>query len=218
MTTGWSRMTSSTKVSARRSDIWAGTGGFATTAADGARQRRGASIEAVARRRARERELVVVHVVADVLEQRRRQVALAGVGQHADDVGAGRAAPRRRSVRRPTSRRSRCRRRCPPRVASARARRSASLAGAPARSRRSALGDGLLGQARDEVGAPALHQVRPEVRVARARAARRVARLRHAAAEHRRVVGLGGDDAGARHRPPSARAPRPAACRRCRSR
>ena len=47
-------------------------------------------------------------------------------------------------------------------------------------------------------GAPALHQVRPEVRMALGRPAGRVARLRHAAAQHRRVVGLGRDDADAR--------------------
>jgi hypothetical protein len=35
-----------------------------------------------------------VHRLRDVLEQGRRHVALAGIGQHADDVGAGRAATR----------------------------------------------------------------------------------------------------------------------------
>src|SRR5690606_1571738 len=61
----------------------------------GGRGRRGRRrIEAAARRRARQGELLVGHLLADVLEQRRRHVALPGVGQHADDVRAGRRAPR----------------------------------------------------------------------------------------------------------------------------
>ena len=80
------------------------------------------------------------------------------------------------------------------------------------------LGQRLFGEARDEVRAPALHQVRAEHRMARRRLAawRRAAgrcRCRAAArcrARRRRR--------GSRHRPPSARGPRRAACRRCRSR
>ena len=103
-------------------------------------------------------------------------------------------------------------------VASSRASRSASLPLHRHDLVDQPFGDRLLGEARDEVGAPALHQVRPELRMAGRGLAGGVARLADAAAEHRRVVGLGGDHADARRRPPSGRAPRRAACRRCRSR
>ena len=83
------------------------------------------------------------------------------------------------------------------RRASSRDRRSASAPATGTISSISLLGHGGLGEARDEVRAPALHQVRAEVRMALLRAAVGVARLRDAAAEHRRVVGLGRDDADA---------------------
>ena len=100
-------------------------------------------VEAARRRRARQRQLLGRHVLADVLEQRRRQIALAGVGQHADDVRArlraardGRAPPR-------ASRRSTCRRRCL-RGARARARAAARRRPRRARSRRPARGSRRL--------------------------------------------------------------------------
>ena len=106
------------------------------------------------RRRARDLELLGRHLLADALEQRRRQVALAGVGQHAEDVGArlARGAPPRAPP--PASRRSRCRRRCLP-AARARAPGATPRRRRPARSRRSSPAvDGVLGQPGDEVRAP----------------------------------------------------------------
>ena len=144
----------------------------------------------------------VVHVDADAVEQRRRQVALAGVGQHADDVAARRRAPRHLERRRRAWRRWRCRRRCLPACASSRARRSASLPLTGTISSTSPSATRLLGEAGDEVGAPALHQMRPELRVAGRRAAVASRGWRDAAAEQRRVVGLGRDDADRRRRPP----------------
>ncbi len=64
-----------------------------------------------------------IHVLADVLEQRRRLIALAGIGQHAEDVGSGGRRARDRRAPPPAWRRSRSRRKCPPSVASARAKR-----------------------------------------------------------------------------------------------
>ena len=54
--------------------------------------------------------------------------------------------------------------------------------------------DDILGQFRNEVGAPALHQVRPEQRMALLRRAVGEALLANAAAENLRVVGLAHDD------------------------
>src|SRR5512145_1516571 len=45
-------------------------------------------LELAARRRARDRQLLLVHVRRDVGEERRAEVALAGVRQHAEDVRA----------------------------------------------------------------------------------------------------------------------------------
>ncbi len=101
-----------------------------------ARWRGGRRVEAEPRRRARDLQLLRVHVLADVLEQRRRQVALAGVGQHADDVRARLGALRDRRAPRPAWRHSRCRRRCLP-GAPARAPCAARHCPPPARSRRS---------------------------------------------------------------------------------
>ena len=47
---------------------------------------------AVARRRGGNLQFVLVHVGADIAEQRRRQIALAGVGQHGENGRAGRGA------------------------------------------------------------------------------------------------------------------------------
>ena len=58
--------------------------------------------------------------------------------------------------------------------------------------------DGLLGQVGDKVRPPALHQVWPEIRMGARDRAVCIARLWHAAAEYRRVVGFSGDDPGRR--------------------
>ncbi len=51
--------------------------------------------------------------------------------------------------------------------------------------------DGVFGQLRNEVRRPALHQMRAETRMARGRAAVRLALLGNTAAQHLRVIGFG---------------------------
>src|SRR5690606_10087006 len=60
----------------------------------------------------------------------------------------------------------------------------------------------LLGQLRNEIRRPALHEMRTKLRMAAQRRAVDGAWLSDAAAKHRRVVGLGSDDLGCRARLP----------------
>ena len=98
----------------------------------------------------------------------------------------------------------------------------AAADGLGARDRHDAVDDlhrhGIAGDLRDEVRRPALHRMRLEGGMRRRRRAVRIARLLDAAAQQLRVLRLADDDLRLRASPWRARARRPSACRRCRSR
>ena len=154
--------TSSTKRS--RSGVERGRCGIDRDAA-GAR-RRAAARRSGTRRRARDLDLLGRHLLADVLEQRRRQITLARVGQHAHDVAA-RGRARRAICERGRERRA-------ARGADEDAFAARELARQPQRVGAGHGHDlvdepgahGVLGELRDEIRRPALHQVRTELRVA----------------------------------------------------
>ena len=154
-------------------------------------------VEAVARRRTRDRDFLVVHVLFDALEQRRGHVAFACIRQHADDVRTGFGTfcylqcRRHRGAARRTGKDPFL-----PRQRETEFDRFVTVDRYDLIDQ--ALAARRLGEARDEVGAPALHQVRAEIRMALARVAQGIPRLRYTTAEHGGVVGLGRDNPYAR--------------------
>ena len=156
-------------------------------------RRRRLHIEAVARRGLGDADFLFRHLGRDVGEERRAEIALAGVGQHAEHL-------------RPRRRLRADRERAGERRAAGDAGEDAFLARQLARqAERVGAGDGhdlvdqpgvdrIFRELGDEVRRPALHRMRPKQGVALGRLAVGDWALANAAGEDLRVIGLADDD------------------------